>query len=85
MKSAGRKRCITKGGCEDAKGQTGDQRLKAAVLAVILEAPAEKSSALDRIMDHYGAQGPYAYPDETLATTAVIRIDIESLTGKRRE
>jgi nitroimidazol reductase NimA-like FMN-containing flavoprotein (pyridoxamine 5'-phosphate oxidase superfamily) len=85
MKSAGRKRYITKGGCEDAKGQTGDQRLKVVVLAVIVEAPAEKSSALDRIMEHYGAEGPFSYPDETLARTAVIRIEIESLTGKRRE
>jgi nitroimidazol reductase NimA-like FMN-containing flavoprotein (pyridoxamine 5'-phosphate oxidase superfamily) len=53
--------------------------------AVIVEAPAEKRAALDRIMDHCGARGPYAYPDETLARTAVIRIEIESVTGKRRE
>jgi nitroimidazol reductase NimA-like FMN-containing flavoprotein (pyridoxamine 5'-phosphate oxidase superfamily) len=53
--------------------------------AVIVEAPAEKRSALDRIMEHYDAEGPFSYPDETLAQTAVIRIDIESVTGKRRE
>jgi uncharacterized protein len=53
--------------------------------AVIVEAPAEKRSALDRIMEHCGATGPFSYPDETLARTAVIRIEIESLTGKRRE
>jgi hypothetical protein len=36
-------------------------------------------------MEHYKAEGPFSYPDETLAQTAVIRIDIESVTGKRRE
>jgi nitroimidazol reductase NimA-like FMN-containing flavoprotein (pyridoxamine 5'-phosphate oxidase superfamily) len=53
--------------------------------AVIVEGPAEKRAALDRIMEHCGAAGPFSYPDVTLARTAVIRIDIESLTGKRRE
>jgi len=53
--------------------------------AVIVEAPAEKRAALDRIMDHYGARGPYAYPDDILARTVIIRIEIESVTGKRRE
>jgi nitroimidazol reductase NimA-like FMN-containing flavoprotein (pyridoxamine 5'-phosphate oxidase superfamily) len=52
--------------------------------AVIVEVPAEKRAALDRIMEHCGAKGPFSYPDETLARTAVIRIDIESITGKRR-
>lgn len=52
--------------------------------AVIVEMPAEKRTALDRIMEHCGAKGPFSYPDETLARTAVIRIDIESVTGKRR-
>ena len=53
--------------------------------AVIVDVPADKRSALDRIMEHYGAEGPFSYPDEILAHTAVIRIDIESVTGKRRE
>lgn len=53
--------------------------------AVILELPAEKRAALDRIMEHCGAKGPFSYPDETLARTAVIRINIESVTAKRRE
>lgn len=52
--------------------------------AVILETLSEKRAALDRIMEHCGAKGPFSYPDETLARTAVIRIDIESVTGKRR-
>lgn len=52
--------------------------------AVIMELPAEKRAALDRIMEHCGAKGPFPYPDETLARTVVIRIDIESITAKRR-
>lgn len=52
--------------------------------AVIVDDPEEKRTALDRIMNHYGAQGPHVYPSETLGKTAVIRIDIESLTGKRK-
>ena len=53
--------------------------------AVLVENPHEKRVALDRIMDHYGAQGPFSYADDTLAKTEVIRIDIESVTGKRRD
>jgi hypothetical protein len=53
--------------------------------AVILDVLAEKRTAIDRIMEHYGAAGPFSYPDATLARTAIIRIDIESITGKRRE
>ncbi len=52
--------------------------------AIIVDDPDEKRTALDRIMSHYGAQGPHAYPSETLAKTAIIRIEIESLTGKRK-
>lgn len=53
--------------------------------AILVEDAAEKRFALDRIMEHYRAQGPYAYPDDILAKTAIIRIEIESLTGKRHE
>ncbi len=51
--------------------------------AVLVESPDEKRAALDRIMDHYGAQGPFSYADDILAKTEVIRIAIESVTGKR--
>ncbi len=53
--------------------------------AALVDDPAEKRFALDRIMDHYGAQGPYAYLDDILAKTAIIRIEIESIRGKRHE
>lgn len=53
--------------------------------AVLVKNPDEKRAALDRIMDHYGAQGPFSYADDILAKTEVIRIAIESITGKRRD
>ncbi len=53
--------------------------------AVLVKNPDEKRAALDRIMDHYGAQGPFSYEDDVLAKTEVIRIAIESVTGKRRD
>jgi uncharacterized protein len=52
--------------------------------AVLVEEPEEKRLALDRIMEHYG-QRPFDYPADVLAVTAVIRIDIASVTGKRHE
>jgi len=53
--------------------------------AVLVENPLEKRTALDRIMEHYGAQAPFSYEDPILAKTVVIRVDIESVTGKRRD
>ena len=53
--------------------------------AVLVENPSEKGAALDRIMEHYGAPAPFSYEDDILAKTAVIRIDIDSITGKRRD
>jgi len=53
--------------------------------AVILEDPAEKRLALDRIMEHYGLPGPFTYQDEVVAKTTVVRIDVTGLTAKRRE
>jgi len=53
--------------------------------AVVLTDSEEKRRGLDRIMDHYGARGPFRYPDDVLARTTVIRIDITEITGKCRE
>lgn len=52
--------------------------------AVLVENPYEKRVALDRIMEHYDARAPFSYADDIFAKTEVIRIDIESVTGKRR-
>ena len=53
--------------------------------AVFLSDPEEKRRGLDRIMAHYGAEGLFSYPEEVLAKTEVIRIDIKRITGKRHE
>ena len=53
--------------------------------AVLVESLHEKRAALDRIMEHYGVRAPSSYADDTIAKTAIIRIDIESVTGKRRD
>ena len=54
-------------------------------LASFVKELIEKRFALDRIMEHYNARAPFYYPDDTLAKTIVIRITIESLTGKRHD
>jgi nitroimidazol reductase NimA-like FMN-containing flavoprotein (pyridoxamine 5'-phosphate oxidase superfamily) len=54
-------------------------------LAVIVEDLGEKRVALDRLMEHYGAEGPFSYAEEFFAKTTIIRIDIESMTGKHHE
>ncbi len=53
--------------------------------AVLVEEPVEKKTSLDRIMEHYGYAGPFTYPEEMVAKTTVIRIDIESMTGKHHD
>jgi len=50
--------------------------------ASFVEDPQEKRAALDRIMDHYGAEGPFSYADAVLTETEVIKVSIESVTGK---
>ncbi|GAK58680.1 pyridoxamine 5'-phosphate oxidase-related FMN-binding [Candidatus Vecturithrix granuli] len=50
--------------------------------ASLLETPEAKKAALDCIMQHYDAPGPYEYSDASLARTLVIKVDIEQMTGK---
>jgi hypothetical protein len=49
--------------------------------ASIVEEPEEKRRALDAIVAHYGGQ-PQDYPDDTLRRTAVVKVEIETWTGK---
>jgi nitroimidazol reductase NimA-like FMN-containing flavoprotein (pyridoxamine 5'-phosphate oxidase superfamily) len=49
--------------------------------AVIVEEKAEKEEALAAIMAQYSS-GEYTFPEEKVRITAVIRMDIESMTGK---
>jgi len=51
--------------------------------ARLIEDPALKREALDIIMRHYSDR-LYTYPDDILAKTAIIRVDIERMTGKRK-
>jgi nitroimidazol reductase NimA-like FMN-containing flavoprotein (pyridoxamine 5'-phosphate oxidase superfamily) len=51
--------------------------------ASLVEDPDQKARALDWIMDKHGGQGGYAYPAQVLARTAVLRIDIDYLSGKK--
>jgi hypothetical protein len=50
--------------------------------ARLIDDRSEKRQALDIIMRQYSDR-LYTYPDDVLAKTAIIRIDIESMTGKR--
>ncbi len=41
----------------------------------------EKQRALDTIVEHY-ADGSFTYPEATVKSMAVIRVNIVSMTGK---
>ncbi|MDI6831715.1 MAG: hypothetical protein QME88_10320 [Actinomycetota bacterium] len=42
----------------------------------------ERRRGLDAIMEHYGEERPHLHRENDLSLTAVIRIDIEEMTGK---
>jgi len=50
--------------------------------AVFVEDREEKKRSLDAIVRHYSGQA-YDYPEESLNEAAIIRIRIESMTGKQ--
>ena len=52
--------------------------------AYFIEDPESKRSALDTIMGQY-SNDAFEFPDETVAKTVVIRVEIESMTGKRAD
>jgi nitroimidazol reductase NimA-like FMN-containing flavoprotein (pyridoxamine 5'-phosphate oxidase superfamily) len=59
--------------------------------ACIVEDPEERRHGLDRLMDHYahlwgvpeGAR-PYEYDAKSVALTTMFRVDVDSLTAKRK-
>ncbi len=51
--------------------------------ASILEDPEEKKRGLDAIMEHYGSRPLQPYGESILEQTAVIRVQVEEMTGKR--
>jgi hypothetical protein len=53
--------------------------------AHVVEERDERLKALERLMEKYQPEGGYgAFPEEKLALTAVVRIDIVEMTGKER-
>lgn len=51
--------------------------------AFLLDEPEAKKEALDLIMAHYGAKGPFSYKEKGLRKAWIIKVDIESMTGKK--
>ncbi len=51
--------------------------------ASFVEDPTEKKEGLDAIMEHYSGYKEHQYAPEVFDRTAVIRIDIEGMTGKK--
>ncbi len=45
--------------------------------------PAERKAGLDSIMAHYGGTGPFEYPDDQLNRVTILKLEIESITGKK--
>lgn len=53
--------------------------------ASIVEERKEKLFALEELMKKYQPEGNYKeFPEDTLARTAVVRIDVNNMTGKER-
>jgi uncharacterized protein len=50
--------------------------------ASIVESDEERMRALDVIISHYDGKAAY-YPSAVVAKTAIFRVDIESMTGKK--
>jgi nitroimidazol reductase NimA-like FMN-containing flavoprotein (pyridoxamine 5'-phosphate oxidase superfamily) len=51
--------------------------------AVLLERSEPKKKALQIILEHYGAKGPFSYTEKGFRKTMIVKVDIESMTGKK--
>ncbi|MFZ7113712.1 MAG: pyridoxamine 5'-phosphate oxidase family protein [Desulfatiglandales bacterium] len=51
--------------------------------ASLIEDPAAKHRALAIIMEHYAGPSSFDYEEKILGKTCVIKVDIESMTGKK--
>lgn len=49
----------------------------------LIDDPEEKRDALGVIMEHYGAKGPFSYKEKGFEKTLILRVEIESMTGKK--
>jgi nitroimidazol reductase NimA-like FMN-containing flavoprotein (pyridoxamine 5'-phosphate oxidase superfamily) len=52
--------------------------------ASIIDDPSQKAEALDIVVEHYSAS-PGEYPEALLKAVKVIKVEIESMTGKKSE
>ena len=43
----------------------------------------EKRKALDIIMEHYSGKSSFEYSEEAVINTAIIKVEMESMTGKK--
>jgi nitroimidazol reductase NimA-like FMN-containing flavoprotein (pyridoxamine 5'-phosphate oxidase superfamily) len=69
----------------DAKACDFEARHRTAIgmgRAVFIDDPAEKTRALDAIVSRF-TEKKFAYPEPSLAQVTVIRIEIESIKGKK--
>ena len=51
--------------------------------AAFLENREPKKKAFEIILEHYGAKGPFSYSEKGFKKTMIIKVDIESMTGKK--
>jgi len=51
--------------------------------AFVVEDLEEKREALDIIMEHYSGKSSFEYPEKIINSLAVIKVRIESMTGKK--
>ena len=45
--------------------------------------PEEKRKALDIVMEHYAGKSSLEYSEEAVNNAAIIKVEIESMTGKK--
>ena len=50
----------------------------------MLQDEAERLDGLRLIMEHYAGPGEYDFPEEVLEQTAVVSIQVEQMSGKRK-
>ena len=50
--------------------------------AYLVESPEERRRGLEIIMQHYAGKA-FSYPDEIVGKTMVIKVEVESVTGKQ--
>lgn len=51
--------------------------------ALVIQDPSQKRNALDSIMAHYSEAASHEYPEKIIDKIVIIKVDIESMTGKK--